>query len=489
MSATPPKTRTRARARARPKPRLEVVKARTSRAVKSTSKVVKTRATQTARRTLGIVVQTPRPTRVTQVINKLLLVVLRNPLVDIAATAVLVLVITEKTREGGRSLWLSIGLFCVLAALYVFVASQAMRILQAVTRWIGGPPAYGEIGGLPRNILHAAIRSCQDMRFSFTKDDAALMDQLAKLDESLTKSVLGERFVEQRKADESASPRKLAADWAHIWKTEVLEYRHASAGSATTRDAWTGPSYAMLVVPYEFPRVAGLVLPIFFVSQTVLVGLVYRAVNNIHDLLLVLQVGVAFSFLISIVIFLNVTQGLRELHMMPVDVEQLPEDFKTKVANLAGTRLVPTKVVVGAGYQSALRGYFTRAIALTLSYNLLFQLAILGISLAGLLVVKHGVPGGVLDWYGNFALGLMLIAVGIAVGYLAISFLLEFARGILGAVVGGLVAAVVSPVIFYLSTGHAPKSVVSIAASLGTAAVMALAAAAGARAKSKVSAD
>jgi hypothetical protein len=428
----------------------------------------------------------PVAPRIVHGLDKLVVLAVVNPVmafvIDLAASAVLIIVISAKARHDSGGLWFDVVVFLLLAAVWLGIGTQIKRTLPVLTLFIDGRPTFGELGGGPTRLLRAAIRASTELRFELAPNDVEVMDRLAALDLKITADFFRERFVElAQKQTEPPDEGEIDSEWKTLWEGDLLGYR---SGKSTLREAFGAPSYALQIVPHRLPAVRNLVLPLFYIYQVVLMWLVYRLLSGSGSLLTILQVGLAFSVLLSMLILVNHSTGLERVEIL----DTFPEKYREEASGLVGVQVEPVKVSVTAGYFSLVRGYFARAIAVLMGYNALIGLLLLGISLAAGLVAASGRHGELLTWYGELAAAFVLIPVGMLAGFYIAWQLVQSARRLVAVAIGALVTALVPFALNYIASGNAPRGTSAILAGAITVAVASLATGIGAQTTRSLSA-
>jgi hypothetical protein len=388
-------------------------------------------------------------------------------------TFILVLVVTSEVRSAVDRQSVSIALITFLYLLANGLGLVLMRFNKFVNRTAWGPPAFDELGGVDTSLMRATMKSAKQLRLEFDPSDAEVADALAELDLEATEGMIKQRFTElMSERDPDAAQDDIEDRWTWVWENEILGYR---IDDVAFREVFGPPAYASNILFFKLANMRQLLLPAFLLYQVILVVLVYRTLSGATDLLTVLQVWVALSFALSMLIFLNHTKGLGQLDVL-APLEGVPESTKEKWEPLIGTRLIPVRVSVTSSYFGVIGRYFARAIAFNSLLNAAILMIFIAISLAVGTLLAPDSRGDLVSWYGKLALVFAVIPVGMLAAHFVATVLIEHLRQIAAIVVGGLVTALLPVGLEYLAKGQISSGWTTIASSAIAGVVGALAA-------------
>ena len=391
----------------------------------------------------------PLSVRVMRVVNIAVVIVFANPLMhfvlDVAAAVAVAIAVTSGVRSEADSIWVTVLVFVLVAAiwfgvLYLFARGKVIGLMSRLAQ---GPPAFGDLGGLPKQQLRTAIRAARELRFDLAPDDQAAVEaQMAlvrEADEKILKSKYAELIAEEE--GKQLGARALLRRWKPVWERELLEYR---VGDATLREAYGPPSYAVSVIPAKLVTVSQLLNAAFLIFQAALFILAFRAVTDGGSFLTVMQVGIACGFVLTMLIYLNHVKTLAYLEIAEPPqpyLEALPEELVERMRARIGTQIVPIRVSATPAYFAAIRDYFARAVGVGMGFNAVVWLAMIGVTLAAGVVAVSSERGDIVPLYGKLALAVVVIPVVIVTLHYVVSLLIQQLRHFTAIVVGGLVTA------------------------------------------------
>jgi hypothetical protein len=433
--------------------------------------------------------EAPLAARVLKVVNVALAIVFAIPitaiLFDLLFVVLFALIVSSEARAWVDTLWFSIVIIAGLILLMMALGGLMQRLWPWPFRLIDGPPAFGRLGGGAKHVLQTTIKAATDLRVEFDPSDARLAEELAQTDLGATEAVLKEKYLELAPAefpddDEDALEQR----WQRIWENEILGYR---AGNSTLRESVGAPSYGGLIIGTHLLSVRNIVVPAYKILQLVLIVLVYRALTGDGSWLTVFQVGLVFTFALSMVIYLNHSKLFGELEILPPP-PNLPEPYREEWDQFQGKKLIPLSITIAPGYFGTIGRYFARNIGVWAFYNAVVMLFVIACTVALTLVVSPEYRDDYLPWYGTLALALALIPAGMLAAHFFATLILQHARQLSAVVVGGLVTALAPLGVQYLVEGEVSGNTAIIITTVVTGVLGAVAAGFGTVVKERMSA-
>ncbi len=402
----------------------------------------------------------PPAVRVMQALDLVLVLAFANPVmafvIDVGAFILATIFVTSAARDGVDSGWFSVGVIVLVVLLWLGLVWQSSKTIQFLARLQNGPPAFGDLGGLPKRLLRTTIRASKGLKFELTQEDAALMEEYASVLRAGDEVLLREKFLEVEDGEDDG--------WADVWERELLAY---PAGDLTLRDAYK--AHTVGIIPLRLVQVGQLVGPMFLAFQFLLSFLAYRALTGAGSWVTVFQVGLVVTFVLTMIIYLNHVKSLQTIQLLETPqelLEKLPDDLQERVTALVGAQIVPIRVAVTPSYFSAIRDYFAGAIAVVSSFNALVQLVAVGVAFLASIPFADS-RGDVASDYGKLALTLAVIPFGILAAFYLASLLIQHVRHFAAIALGGLVTALAPLALTYLAKGEVPddtRSIVTAAA-------------------------
>jgi hypothetical protein len=407
--------------------------------------------------------EVPYSVRMMQVLNFLILVAFANritrALFEVAIVFIFAVVITSEARSAADSFWFSVLVIALVIGVWIAAVVLSGRVTNLLLRLVNGPPAFGDLGGSPKHLVRAAIRTSKELRFELAPGDAAVLDAHMALLLKADETYLRAKFVELLESEgRSLEPDQLEAEWKEVWEAEILEYR---VRDATLRDTYASPSYSGPIIPLRLLQVGELTGPIFLAFNAALVLLSYRALTGTGSFLTVLQVGLAFSFLITTIIYLNHLKSLAFLQVLePAEelIDELPEELREQIRDNVGRQIVPIRVSATPSYFSAVRDYFARSIATVMTYNAIVGVVMISIPLLAGVIVASDSRSQLASMYAKLAVAIAVIPLAIVALHYLTSLLIQHVRRYAAIAVGGLAAALLPVGLQYLANGDIATS-------------------------------
>ncbi len=448
---------------------------------------------------LEIYSETPFRARLLLALDRVLLAVFRNPKAanvwDLGAVLFGVLIVSRQARIYiGNSLFSTV-LMIILPIFTIGWVFVFLLLSPFVLSQIHGKPIFGKLGGDPRKAFFAYLKLADALNIELRPEDlekVKLYNQLNKLviEETLKlryRENRYERLEKERKQPSSALVEEtfdpddpnFNASWSRLWNDTIMR---VGTENLIYKDFLAEENVAARMVPIKLQVTTLLVSPFVKLFQLVMIFLMVIYLNNGTELITVIQVGAALSFVMSLILFINQSTQISEIPLMfsmdGMD-EKLKQSFRDVVEKLNSLKLTirPKRFSATKRYMSLVRDYFlTSTLAPAMIYNVLLVLLWVGLILLTGTLWSPTNKSNLISWYSHFSLGLVLLVPALAVAYWLTVFVLQHIKTILAPLIVSLLVAVLPFAIEYLFTGHIDLGHIRhiiVAAVLGASALLA----------------
>ncbi len=382
-------------------------------------------------------------------LNKLALVVW-----DFVWVVGVILVLTGELRRQISS-WT--GYFVVIVVLIVItmVWSMLMQVcLPIINQMVLGPPIFGKLGGPPRKSFFTFLRTAQAITYKFNEKDAEKLTTFNDLDAAINEATLKESYrIHHYGESPTDTPIDFDEQWATFWNDNILTL---STGTMTYRDALKSDKFASRLLPLKLEATAFLGATLVKLSQLLLLYFSARMASGITDQVWVVQAALLVSFLISIYLYITLSNQLIEIPLLgiaPAVPAKVREEYNDKVAPFVGDTVKPIEIVAKKGYLSNIRDYVFR-ITFGSLLNTFLLLAFLATCQLAVRFWPPSDPSAYAVWLNTMYLAVLLIPVALVIGYYATFWLLQNVWHLVAPVVAGIVGAVLPYLITYVTTGE-----------------------------------
>lgn len=420
---------------------------------------------------LGILTEVPLPARLSSGFSKLIRLYSRastviGTLIGLAA----IWFLSAPARDTITSWWLDAVLLLVLLVAASLIG-RLRSLSQGLTmRYVLGPPAWGDAGGMEARLLRGTFRAASDVQLDFNDTDQKAMNRLAAFDARITPIQLRHTLIEAR-TSEGAGEAVTDEQWKETWNRIQNEPVEGTTYAAVRRDY---PN-ALLTIPFWLLNSLSATITLdFFMLAVVWLG--YRWATGIGSILPIIEVIILFSFIVPTWLFINRVYRTSTMPMMSPPRELLAESglddsLLAEADEARGTSVRPLAVRLGPKYMKEQLAFSIRAFAVDSSSRIFGVLAVAGVALVGGILFGSGSVTALAETYLKLVLVIVIAPVGLLIGYYLASILLQDVRKTLAPVVSGFVGAAVPLLGQYVLTGSIGSNPHAIAISVALGAV------------------
>lgn len=411
------------------------------------------------KRDLGIYSDVPWLYRIMKAIAFTMNVLFLKPisffLSDFIILILAVLIITGKLRFYVDSALLDTGIVIIIVIIALILGYLLSKALPWLSRILFGKPVFGKIGGLDRKTFFTSLKCIDNIKFEFIEEDVERVKNFNKLDAEITEEILKQNYLKDVYNPAAAQAGTFSAldfrsEWEKVWNEEILT---VGTDGITFKDAMSEDNAALRVIPLKLVGSALLISPLIKVFQIIMIFFISRFLNGESQLLLVIQLGVFFSFILSVLWYIFNSHQMVEMPMSFVNIpENIKSKFSDRIDQFTGKTFRPKKITVKKRYFSLVRSYELRQILVTFQNSILLLVLVGIVLLIGLL----GSPGNrdaIASWYKNFSIGLIILPFAFYIGFYIVSVITQHIKRVLAPIVAALVAALAPLFVNYLYTG------------------------------------
>lgn len=406
---------------------------------------------------LGIYSDVPFVDRLMRFIDGLLWVLVLNPISGCLLFPIICVLflffVSIKLRSLSDSTLFNGLVILILAIVTICLGWVVVKLTPVLERLILGKLVFAEVGGLPRKIFFTSLKLAHAIKYEFNEQDTALLREFGALDRDLTEALL--KWNYRKNVYEHLTPPRpdFDAAWATLWN-DIL---NVGTERRTFRDALTSDGVAFSIIPMRLVRSSEVVLPFITTFHVILIYFLARYLDGSSQLVTVIQVGVALSFIFSALWFSYHAYELRQIEFIGVS-KALPAEllaqFGARIKQFQDLKVRPTNVTVGKRYLSLVRNYLLTSVWTELLLNMLLaQLVVGGTLLIGRLAFASQFKL-LAAWYQRFAIGLILIPFGFLAGYYLSFWILQNFRQIVAPLLASVVGALLPFGLSFILTGN-----------------------------------
>src|ERR1700730_14594321 len=346
----------------------------------------------------GIYAGVPFLYHLSERLNRAIWWTMANPVMamlwDLAFGVLLIALVSDEVRRATSSRVLSAFVIALLGLAFVaagwLISERGNRILE---RAMVGPRLFGRLGGPPLALTRALARASRKLHIEFSPQDEQSVKTLIDLDLKYLELVTERRFNELQSVGTQASQQDLTSKWREIWDEKLMKI---SIEGMTLSEIFATGAFSQIL-----PRITS-ALSLFGVVYKIYVGIVlflaYQALHDHTRLLLVLQVSLVLSLLISACLYLNYSALFDKMPIRWVAKER-PEALAPVIDSLENKVLRPRTLHHDDGYITALRGAFARALGVQLGWFAFLTLLLVALALAVGLVALANSRAHLISWY------------------------------------------------------------------------------------------
>ncbi len=347
------------------------------------------------------------------------------------------------------SLGWSILIYLTVTALILVLGYFVSKLTP---RLVLGAATFGQLGGMPRRTLSAAIRASAQISVDLFDHDQPLAVRFNTVQVRVLHDTLRANFeaLSQRLGKDAAS---IAAEWPRVWDQQVLNMTFAGQSLREAMDVNKfGVNYAISALvrsTYAFPFAVN----VFWI---VMVYLIYRYANGQLALLTCVQAGVVMVFIMASFWYLFV---LHNLTAFPMTFAGLPmpettrQEFAKDIAELEGTELRPKHIQVQGKFYQIIRNYQTRLLCGSMMSDTSILLLLIGLIYGAITLIDADHARAVSHYHAVLAYGVIIAAAGIVASFYVFSVILQHFRKIGAALLVALLSAGLPFLIDYLLGG------------------------------------
>lgn len=350
----------------------------------------------------------------------------------------------------------AVGVFLILGSL-------SGAIMSFVLRMVMGRPAFGRIGA-PRHNLIAGMKSADAWSYEFDPEDWQKVREFMKLDDEILEENLKVAYkaayvenpggLDDEVASSAPSEGDFEARWPAVWKT-ILD---VPLEGHTLRNALAEEKFASRAMIALLPALTWLVKPLVDIIYLTMIVLTALYLHGSVELLNVVQVGVALLFILSITLFILLSQKIvGHVHFYPEQMplgEEIERKYSDRLAAIRNQTVKPSARLTNTSlYLSITRGYFIRILSISFQTSLAVLLLVAAAVVASILLAS-GDRDSFLPWYRDFSIGVVLLPVAMIVGFFVTFEILQRLKQLLAPLALGALGVVAPFAVVYLSTGR-----------------------------------
>jgi hypothetical protein len=417
-------------------------------------------------------------TWITIAANAFLYFTVGNPVsyffISLAAEVALAAVLSQAARG---SLHSSLGSLLLIAGLAICLDISGYLYTKSaingkVSRIVLGKPSFGRLGGVPEVSLRLVMQMDKQFSMEVAPEEKEMISSIQALNLEVSETILRAKYISERKLD-GITVDHANREWTETQWPRILSY---SYDGVSLEDTYSNS----LVWQVFFPRISQIlrrVMPLVVIGLTVGIWLFAREIRT-GDYLLTLQVVLLTGFLLTTVVFVNITYGFSFVQwtVSKASLNTIPDkELRSRVAAApwVGKRFWPVKVTFGDRYTPLVGNYFVRRAVAPLCY---WTVALLCVLLICAAVGTIGSGGPQSEWYYHMAVALVAIPALIFLAIYVSFVILRTAGGLTAIVTAALILAITPPMLTFLFTGQRPgKGAVSTSLIAGLAGALATA--------------
>ena len=422
----------------------------------------------------GIYADVPFLFHLSQRLNIGIWLIMANPIMqvvwDIAFGILLIAIVSAEVRQASSSRALSLFLF-VLLGLAFSVAGWLMvrRGLPIIERAISGRPLFGQLGGPRVAAIRALARASRELHVEFSPDDQETLKSLIEVDIKYLDLLTEKRFIDLHPGSSPNDP-DVARKWRELWDEKLMKI---TVEGMTLQELFATGAFSLI-----FPKMLA-ARSLFGMVYKIYLGIVlflgYQALHDHTRLLLLFQVSLVLSLIISACLYLNYSALFNEMTIRWLGPDR-PASLAPVIDSLEGRVIRPKTLRHDDGYIAALRGAFARGLGAVMGWNALLTLFLIALTLTVGLITLPASRAHLISSSVSLAIVVLLIPIGLLIGHYLMFFLLQNLHRVAATAAGGAVAALLPPAVAYLVTGRLSKdaTVLISAAVSGAAGAIAL---------------
>jgi hypothetical protein len=395
--------------------------------------------------------------------------------IGLAAEVALAAVLSQAARE---SLHSSLGSLLLIAGLAICLEISGYLYTKSaingrVGRIVLGKPSFGRLGGVREVDLRLVMQMHKQFSMEVAPEEKETISSIRALNLEISEAVLRAKYTRERELD-GVTVDHANREWTETQWPRILSY---SCDGVSLEDTYSNS----LVWQVFFPRISQIlrrVMPLIFIGLTVGIWLFAREIRA-GDYLLTLQLVLLTGFLLTAIVFANITYGLSFVQWTApnnASLNAIPDkELRSRVAAAPwiGKRFWPVKVTFGNRYTPLVGNYFARRAVAPLCY---WTVALLCVLLICAAVGTIGSGGPESEWYYHMAVALVAIPALIFLAIYVSFVILRMAGGLTAIVTAALILAITPPMLTFLFTGQQPgKGAVSTSLIAGLAGALATA--------------
>lgn len=326
-----------------------------------------------------------------------------------------------------------------------------------------GPKLFGpKLDGPRASVVRSAILASDELEIEYSAQDRPAIDLLHELNrEGLELSTRNLWLKTREPQSQDVPDPQLEHDWRDVWNA-ILNIR---IGKGHFQDFVSEKSATTIAA--ELIGLNAIFDPLYRVSLVIVVWLGYEALLNPVTLLVLLQVSLLLSFVLSTAAYLLYSFDLAEQHILWFG--PLPEQLKARFETIRGKVLRPDRMAHTNRYIAILRTALARNIIVGTGFIALTGIVMCLVSLAIGLVFTHESRNSMILLYARLGAVIALAPLGLVVGHYIMFFLVQNLRTFGVVAFCTAVPALIPPVAAYLWTGHLPDTATTTVTSAASA--------------------